>query len=642
MLRSELTLLKNNYIQYIDGLRAIAVSIVFIFHLSPEFLPGGFIGVDVFFVLSGYLISGIIIERNKTENFYRNFIEGRVRRLVPAYVCVVAITTVCAWFILLPNELITYVKSLLAATTFTSNIFFFLNSGYFAGNSEFFPLLHTWSLSVEWQFYLIFPLVLIFMLRIAGKYLLVSLFCLFVVTAALVFIATKHDPSLAFYNTPFRASEFLVGTIVYILLRDHSNLTPDHTAYVNVIGWLSITTIVIASFWLNKAKLFPGVYATLIACITGAILVVGGVSGPSVSWKRALSLKPIVYLGNISYSFYLWHWPLITFYKLYLQKEFEKVDYFLITIVTLILSDLTWRFIECKFRTNKLGNTKGGRRTFVFACVLSGFFLASTLFTNGFSDRFSQQQLQILNVQRWADFPGECYATQQRDRYFHCKIGTLDSAPKLLIFGDSHAQVLVWSLHKSLQEKGMSAIIIAKGGCPPFMPGVPTTTNIEKDICENVQKIAFDIAVKEKGQFETILLAGRWVGYENAALYGRDFTTDEYIVENFEYRLLQSLNTFIDLGYRLILIDSVPEPGFPVPEWLVRAQILGEELEDFDYQGHSVTSYLNNMQVDVIRPSEILCTDSKCKLTENLNVLYFDSNHLSVVGADLLVDSLSN
>ena len=323
MLRSELTLLKNNYIQYIDGLRAIAVSIVFIFHLSPEYLPGGFIGVDVFFVLSGYLISGIIIERNKTENFYRNFIEGRVRRLVPAYVCVVAITTVCAWFILLPNELITYVKSLLAATTFTSNIFFFLNSGYFAGNSEFFPLLHTWSLSVEWQFYLIFPLVLIFMLRIAGKFLLVSLFCLFVVTAALVFIATKHDPSLAFYNTPFRASEFLVGTIVYILLRDRSNLTPDHTAYVNVIGWLSITTIVIASFWLNKAKLFPGVYATLIACITGAILVVGGVSGPSVSWKRALSLKPIVYLGNISYSFYLWHWPLITFYKLYLQKEFE-------------------------------------------------------------------------------------------------------------------------------------------------------------------------------------------------------------------------------------------------------------------------------------------------------------------------------
>ena len=480
------------------------------------------------------------------------------------------------------------------------------------------------------------------MLRIAGKFLLVSLFCLFVVTAALAFIATKHDPSLAFYNTPFRASEFLVGTIVYVFLRDRSNLTPDHTAYVNVIGWLSITTIVIASFWLNKAKLFPGVYATLIACTTGAILVVGGVSGPNVSWKRALSLKPIVYLGNISYSFYLWHWPLITFYKLYLQKEFEKVDYFLITIVTLILSDFTWRFIECKFRTNKLGNTRRGRRTFVIACVLSGFFFASTLFTNGFSNRFSQQQLQILNVQRWADFPGECYATQQRDRYFHCKIGTQDSAPKLLIFGDSHAQVLVWSLHESLQEKGMSAIIVAKGGCPPFMPGVPTITNIEKDICENVQKIAFDIAVKEKGQFETILLAGRWVGYENAALYGRDFTTDEYMVENFEYRLLQSLNTFIDLDYRLILIDSVPEPGFPVPEWLVRAQILGEELEDFDYQGHTVTGYLNNTRVDVIRPSEILCTDSKCKLTENLNVLYFDSNHLSVVGADLLVDSLSN
>lgn len=631
-------MLKNNYIQYIDGLRAIAVTLVFIFHLSPDFLPGGFIGVDVFFVLSGYLISGIIIERYKNDRFYSNFIIGRVRRLVPAYILVVAVTSVFAWFILLPNELTTFVKSLLAASTFTSNVFFYLNSDYFAGSSEFYPLLHTWSLSVEWQFYLFFPFVLIGLLRLRPERMLIPLSILFILTAIVALFATQYSPSLAFYNTPFRASEFLVGTLVYVVFKRRSYQHLHNTKWGSAIGWLSIVLIVIGALWLSKANLFPGIYATVVATITGAILIAGNLSSPSSSWKVLLTFRPIAYLGNISYSFYLWHWPIITFYKLYQQAEFDAIDYVIITLVTLVLSDLSWRFVECKFRTNHKHNTQKVGWSFGIACLASAIFLATTLYTKGFSDRLSQRQLNVLNVQRWAEFPGKCYATQRKDSYYHCVIGNVEQAPSLLVFGDSHAQVLVWSLHKTLQEKGESAVIIAKGGCPPFLPGVPVVTNIEKSVCEIVQQVAFDIATEGRDQFNTVILAGRWVGYEKVGLYGEDFTTGKNSVESFEYRLAQSLGTFKGLDFRVVLIDSVPEPGFPVPEWLIRSELLGRKIDGFDAPRHSIAAHLSIDGIELIRPESLLCEDDHCGIVSGEDVLYFDSNHLTVKGADKLIE----
>tara|TARA_Y100000296_G_scaffold87150_1_gene130091 strand:- start:9915 stop:11822 length:1908 start_codon:yes stop_codon:yes gene_type:complete len=633
--------LKNNYIQYIDGLRAIAVTLVFIFHLSPDFLPGGFIGVDVFFVLSGYLISGIIIERFKNDRFYSNFIIGRVRRLVPAYILVVAVTSVFAWFILLPNELTSFVKSLLAASTFTSNVFFYLSSDYFAGSSEFYPLLHTWSLSVEWQFYLFFPFVLIALLRLRPERMLISLSILFILSAIVALFATQYSPSLAFYNTPFRVSEFLVGTLVYVVFKRRSYQHLHDTKWGSAIGWLSIVSIVIGALWLSKANLFPGIYATVVATITGAILIAGNLSSPCSSWKVLLTFRPIAYLGKISYSFYLWHWPIITFYKLYQQAEFDAIDYIIITFATLVLSDLSWRFVECKFRTNQKHNTKKVGWSFGIACLASAIFLAMTLYTKGFSDRLSERQLNVLNVQRWADFPGKCNATQREDSYYHCVIGNVEQTPRLFVFGDSHAQVLVWSLHKTLQERGESAVIIAKGGCPPFLPGVPVVTNIEKNICEKVQQVAFNIATEGRDQFNTVILAGRWVGYEKVELYGEDFITGNSSVESFEYRLVQSLSTFKGLGFRIVLIDSVPEPGFPVPEWLIRSELLGRKIDGFNAPIHSIAPYVTHLGAVLIDPKKALCDVNACKLlSDDGEVLFFDSNHLTVKGADIVLEKI--
>lgn len=631
-------MLRNNYIKYIDGLRAIAVTLVFIFHLAPDFLPGGFIGVDVFFVLSGYLISGIIIERYKNDRFYSNFIIGRVRRLVPAYILVVAVTSVFAWFMLLPNELTTFVKSLLAASTFTSNVFFYLNSDYFAGSSEFYPLLHTWSLSVEWQFYLFFPFVLIMLMKVRPERMVMPLSILFVLSSVLALYSTQHNSSLAFYNTPFRASEFLVGTLVYVLFKRRSYQHLYNTNWGSAVGWLSIALIVIGALWLSKKNLFPGIYATLVAIITGAILIAGNISRPGSSWKVLLTFKPIAYLGNISYSFYLWHWPIITFYKLYQQTEFHVIDYVIITVATLVLSDLSWRFVECKFRTNQKQNTKRVIWSFGITCFASAIYLTLTLYTEGFSDRFTERQLSVLNVQRWADFPGKCYATQREERYFHCLIGKQDKEPQLLIFGDSHAQMLVWSLHNRLKEQSLSAVIVAKGGCPPFLPGIPTVTNIEKDICETTQNVALDIVTKKNEQFNTIILAGRWVGYESAELYGYDSKSKSRTIESFAERLDETLSLLKDLKYHVIMIDSVPEPGFPVPEWLVRSRIFGKNIDSFVDRSISIEHYIVSEEIDLITPKKLLCKNDNCELIVAGQVLYFDNNHLTVKGADLIVN----
>lgn len=628
-------MLKNNYIQYIDGLRAIAVTLVFIFHLAPEFLPGGFIGVDVFFVLSGYLISGIIIERHNTEQFYRHFIIGRVRRLVPAYILVVAATSLVAWFILLPNELITYVKSLLTASTFTSNIFFYLNSDYFAGSSEFYPLLHTWSLSVEWQFYLFFPFVLIFMLRVREKYMLVSLIVLLVLSALVAYLATQQNPSLAFYNMPFRASEFLIGTIVYVFFKDRKGMNIINDKWLSWIGWLAIIALVFISFWLSKANLFPGIYATVVAATTGVVLAIGNMTPSTSSWKALLTLKPVSYIGNISYSFYLWHWPMITFYKLYLQAEFTFYDYVLITLVTLTLSDLSWRFVECKFRTNHPKNTKRVAWAFFISCMASSVLLAMTLYTKGFSERLSQSQLAILNVQRWADFPGECYATQRKDRYFHCLIGKQDQDPNLLIFGDSHAQVLVWSLHKTLEERGLSAIIVAKGGCPPFLPGVPTVTNIEKDVCMLAQQKLLDIISSPNSQLAHIIIAARWQGYESKEFVGNNFRH-----QNFETSLNNSLELLSAIGLKVSLLDSVPEPRVAAPEFVVREELHGRQVTTFQSNGHSIKHYVVAKDIDLINLDKIFCKELACPFFANSEILFFDSNHLSRKGADLVVSEL--
>lgn len=621
-------------------MRAIAVALVFVFHLSPNFLPGGFIGVDVFFVISGYLVSGIIIERHNTRGFYLDFIAGRLRRLVPAYIVVVLVTSILAFYLLLPNELATYGKSLIAATTFSSNMFFYLKSDYFAGSSEFYPLLHTWSLSVEWQFYFVFPFFLTLWMRLRQTLLFITMFGFFVLAGYLVLVGTQDDPSLAFYSAPFRIPEFLVGTFVRLFFNGQQKNSVTKLIWLNSVGWIPLVLIVITSLFLSKDNLFPGLYATLVAVATGSILALGNLSSYNCSWKKVLSLKPVVYLGNISYSFYLWHWPLITFYKLYLQLEFTFIDYLILTFVTLVLSHFSWKFVECRFRVNQAKNTFKVGVALVLTFLGSTIFLGVTHYTKGFSYRLNTHQLSSLNIQRWADFPGNCLATQLKDRYFHCIIGAQESVPRLLVVGDSHAQVLVWSLHNSLKERGLSAVIVAKGGCPPFLSGVPTISNIEKDICADMQRVAFDIAKNESNQFETVVLAGRWLGHEKSSFSSSRLNANLSVSGDFKFHLTQTIDFLEHLNYRVVIIDSVPEPGFPVPEWYVRAQLLGRHLNTYETSGHTISEFLYQTDSHLLRPEPLLCSNSKCEIIRKGELLYFDSNHLSIAGSDVIVQNL--
>jgi peptidoglycan/LPS O-acetylase OafA/YrhL len=207
------------YLAFIDGLRALAVAFVFIFHLNPEWLPGGFIGVDIFFVISGFLISTLLIKRVNEKKFYLDFVLARCRRLIPAYLVVLAVTTCAATVLLLPNELKLYTESLLYSLIFISNIFFYLNSGYFDGASEQLLLLHTWSLSVEWQFYVVFPFAIIIINKfLSGRYF-GALFVVFILASAITIYTTYLNQSLAFYLSPFRVFELVFGGVVAVIVK---------------------------------------------------------------------------------------------------------------------------------------------------------------------------------------------------------------------------------------------------------------------------------------------------------------------------------------------------------------------------------------------------------------------------------------
>lgn len=314
----------------IDGLRSIAVLAVIVFHFSKNHLPGGYLGVDIFFVLSGYLIATIIWSDIQNKQFsLANFYERRIRRLVPALLVLLLFTLVVSFFILLPTDLIGFSKSLLATQTFVANIFFWRDGGYFTANSETKPLLHMWSLGVEEQFYILFPLLL--MLISKWKRLIVLTIMLGLICSSYflnVYAIHKGFSNPAFFLLPTRVWE--LGAGAFLALCVHKNNLKLHVAFA-YIGLILIGLSIGFPEQLN-ARLFTPNFFTVLGTL---FLLVKYPNKPSLV-QRFLSLKVMVFLGLISFSLYIWHWPLIIFAKYYLVRDLT-VPEMLITLI-LILS----------------------------------------------------------------------------------------------------------------------------------------------------------------------------------------------------------------------------------------------------------------------------------------------------------------
>lgn len=460
----------HRYRPDIDGLRAIAVILVVMYHLGVGFTKGGFVGVDIFFVISGFLITQIICADMRIGRFsLGQFYERRARRILPALFCVLLWTSVAGTLFLFPPELEYLGKGVAAATGFVANILFYSGSGYFAGTSEVIPLLHTWSLAVEEQFYLLFPLALAPLLRWrGGSRCLPALALVAAISFASCLVLTRYERSAAFFLLPPRAWELLLGCL--LALGAFPELRSQRLR--ELASAVGLAAILLAGGAFNRNVAFPG-WAALLPCVGAALVIHGGAGGDTLV-SRLLSSRGAVFIGLVSYSLYLWHWPIIVLYKSHAGFALTDVERVWLGAMSLAVAALSWRYVEQPFRRRIFFPRR--RPLFLVATAASATAagIASLLVaTGGLAARYPEQVRQLANFRYDPNGPfrsGQCFISRafSDTPWVSPDCLRLDTARRnFLLVGDSHA-AQYWA--------GLSAVFpdinflqVTASGCTPTL-----------------------------------------------------------------------------------------------------------------------------------------------------------------------------
>ena len=483
----------------INALRAIAVISVVFFHFKIPGFTGGFAGVDVFFVISGYLMSKIIISDIHLDKFsLLNFYKKRFTRIVPALVCLVFFVTLAGFFFYLPDEYKANEKNALSSLLFYSNILYWKASGYFDPAADNNIFLHTWSLSLEWQFYIIYPILLIAVNRVLKRknYLLIFIGLLSFLLCVFSIYLTKISPVASFYLLPARAWEMLAGAVACLV----------ETKAAFKKRWLSVSgygLILLSVFFLESSLSWPGLFTLL--PVAGTFLVIVSNSGDYIILKN----KVIQFIGKISYSLYLWHWPIIVFAQ-YMGLHFTIICYGCLFLITLILAYSSYRFVELSKIKNIVAPVTASVFLMVITALLSHF--------NSNTKMFKTATIQIANYEQTHQDEllkqfsrGSCFFEDKRIKLtgFNQKIClNIDSTKKnILLLGDSHAAELSASFLAALDKKNINFLQASLAGRLPFLP----RNNTGKYTNELFDYIFYDFIVKNKNKLNGVILSGDWV-----------------------------------------------------------------------------------------------------------------------------------
>jgi peptidoglycan/LPS O-acetylase OafA/YrhL len=547
------TLETSGYRPDIDGLRGIAVLMVVAFHLQTVLSHGGFIGVDIFFVISGFLITSLLLRELEHGSYnVKRFYVRRIRRLAPALIVMLLFTTAVAYAVLWPFELTNYAWSLISAVLSASNQYFLSHLGYFDAQSSSVPLLHTWSLAVEEQFYIVFPFLLSLLYRRFKPCLASIVAGLGLVSLAISIYAVYAAPNFAFYSPASRAWELMCGSLLAV-----KPLPGMQSALRrNLAGVAGMALIMYAFLKDWHYTPFPGL-AALPPCI-GSLLVIGSASTGETIISRILSSRVLVFVGLISYSLYLWHWPLIVFLPMWAGVTFRSVtiNHVIIFAVAFLIATLSWRFVERPFRTGmkELPAAAVFRIAGAAACVpvlIAIVFLG----TKGVPERFSPSAVAVatyLKVDK-AELAsryrtGSCFLTSDLTLNDFDRAKCLSESktePNILIFGDSHAAHLAYGLVRIFpRENFMQATAVS---CTPYV-----MRNIERlrrpvDCVSLVNFILHDYL--PQSQLDAVILAGHWTRED---LYGVGDT----------------IAAIKKLGIKLLLVGPVIEYDIPLPHLL--------------------------------------------------------------------------
>lgn len=652
------------YRKDIDGLRALAVLPVVLFHAGFEVFSGGFVGVDVFFVISGYLITLIIAQEIGEGRFsILRFYERRIRRIFPALFAVLLFVTIGGLLIFLPEDMKALSGSVAAATLFASNILFWQQSGYFETAAEMKPLLHTWSLAVEEQFYIFFPLFLMLAWRWGRRWRSATWLALIASFVISVYGVRYHDEA-AFYLLPARAWELLIGSVIALkaVPRIDSRMAREAMAA------LGIALIVYAVFAFDRATPFPGENA-LLPCLGAALIIYTGLGNGETWAARLLGLKPVVFIGLISYSLYLWHWPLIVFARYYAIFPLSQMEAAAVVLTSLIVATLSWRYIETPFRKgNGTFFTRNRARLFASSGVIMASAIAislATIILHGLPMRMMDRSAGtiISEAEVGVELIRHCMNSRKDPSYRKpesaCVFGSASRQSDVVLWGDSHAGALLPALLKAMPDKNHGVRMLAMLGCPPLLDVNLRSTKL--DACREFNRDTVEYL--KSGPEQTIVVVGRWAATLHGRVPGPEGATSPPVItripglklsvddatELLKESLKKTIDALLKSGKKVFLVYPAPEAGFNVSHVLALSSgRYGKESIDglsisklafLDRSGdilHIFDALPAAKNLHRIRPSDLLCGDKVCLVYKDGKSLYYDDDHLSQAGAEYL------
>jgi peptidoglycan/LPS O-acetylase OafA/YrhL len=482
----------ESYRPDIDGLRAVAVLAVIGFHGFPEYIAGGFVGVDVFFVISGFLISGIILDETRVGMFsLQRFYARRVRRIFPALLLVLVVSLLAGWWLLLPADLLRLGKQLAASAAFVSNFYLWFQSSYFSPDARTFPLLHLWSLGVEEQFYIVWPLIIIGLRRRPNWTM--SAIVLIGISSFCLNVALIDNHEADFYSPVTRAWELMLGaSLAWLRRRDDMALPSKRSADVATIAGL---ILIFGSTLLFDQPSYPG-WLALVPTIGTALILWGGASSGVAS--SILSTRALVFVGLISYPLYLWHWPLLVFSEAFKFAPLSPLERGLVIAVSFILAWLTYELVESRFRAGRVNRTKiaalSGGMIFI---VLAGLAMVEG---QGFETRFPKQIREFAEVR---GYPASwrihvCLIDPKKETTFG-KSCMEEARPLLFVWGDSTAAALMPGLRQLQHERNFGVAQFTANSCEPWLavsfPGNPNCRSLNDDVLGIVSRARPDVVV---------------------------------------------------------------------------------------------------------------------------------------------------
>jgi peptidoglycan/LPS O-acetylase OafA/YrhL len=611
--------MQTKYRPDIDGLRAIAVTAVVLFHAGIPGVSGGYAGVDVFFVISGFLITQIIYREIEASEFsFARFYERRVRRIIPALFALLVFTSIAS-LSLLPYDLKQYGKSLAAVPAFLSNFIFWLAAGgYFGDQSPATPLLHTWSLAIEEQFYILFPVTLVLLSRFGRRAVMGGILFLGIISFAFSVVVTLREPQTGFYMPYTRAWELMCGAFVAMTIKPLRSVVVS-----NLMTMLGLIMVLATVFSFNRDVHLPGYWA-LLPCVGTGLVIYGGVRPTAVG--KLLGFQPVVFLGLISYSLYLWHWPLIVFASYYtLDPACVPLAKGVAAGVSFPAAYLSWRFIERPFRIRD--GVMPRPALFRAAFIASLFFAtAGTMLwaMKGIPQRFSPQ-LAMLDPER-THSNADCDASKT------CIIGAPDSKPSFVLWGDSHAAALNDGLDSTAKRRGVSGYVFYNLGCRPFWGRIVGADCAAKNMA--VAQRLKSLPVK------SVIMTARWDAEANQVTRPALLSSTAQMARAAGIR-----------GARVYLLLDVPMARQSVPETLQKQFILGDSSDvlriprsEYEEKTRSIRMAIAELasqgSIVILDPESIFCGGSKCAVSRDGLPLYNDTDHLNRRGASLVADRL--